>query len=150
MADLASLIQQNLLYLIIAIIVVVVIIGVLLLRRRRSKAKDESINSIKYFEKQAELKKRELVNKSIGEPTTKHVNMNPILREREKKLNKIHEGNDELMHRINFLNDQVELKVSKLEERREYRRLEKLLLDAEDKEAVLDKRLSKIAKPKKN
>ena len=134
MADVIS-IPQNIFYIIIAVIVVVGLIVALMQWRRVREAN----SNVQFLEKQAELRKIELVEKDL-ESKRMMENVLPLPREQQEKLSGIRKNTTELMNNTGYLHSEINERVTHLEVRTEYLKLQKLLLEIEKKEAELDKR----------
>jgi hypothetical protein len=134
LADVVT-IPQNLFYIIIALIVVVGVI-VALMQWRRVR---ESQSNINFLEKQAELRKIELVEKDL-ESKRLSENVFPLPKEQQERLSEIRKTTTELMHQSGYLHSEINERVTHLEARTEFLKLQKLLQDIEGKEKELDKR----------
>jgi hypothetical protein len=143
MADVV--IPQNLFYIIIAVIALVAIIFVLMQWRRVR----ESQSNVQFLEKQAELRKIELVEKDL-ESKRMLENVFPLPREQQERLSEIRKTTSDLMHQTGYLHSEVNERVTRLEARTEYIKLQKLLQDIEKKEKELDKKTGKENKKKEN
>ena len=134
MADVIS-IPQNIFYIIIAVIVVVGLIVALMQWRRVREAN----SNVQFLEKQAELRKIELVEKDL-ESKRMMENVLPLPREQQERLSGIRKNTTEIMNKTGYLHSEINERVTHLEARTEYLKLQKLLLDIEKKEAELEKR----------
>lgn len=134
MADITT-IPQNIYYLIIAIIVLIGVMVVFMQWRRVR----ESQSNVLFLEKQAELKKIELVEKDLESKRTMD-NVIPLPKEEQERLFKIRKTTSELTQKAGYLHNEISERVTRLEARTEYLKLQKLLLDIERKERELDKR----------
>lgn len=140
MADVVT-IPQNVFYIIIALIAVVGLI-VALMQWRRVR---ESQSNIQFLEKQAELRKIELVEKDL-ESKRLLENVIPLPKEQQDRLSEIRKGTSDLMHKAGYLHSEINERVTHLEARTEYMKLQKLLMDVEKKEQELDKKAKKSGK----
>ena len=70
----------------------------------------------------------------------------PLPKEQQERLSNIRKGTSDLMQQTGFLHNEVNERVTRLEARTEYLKLQKLLLDIEKKEQELDKKSSKTIK----
>jgi hypothetical protein len=134
MADVVT-IPQNVFYIIIAVIAVVGII-IIMIQWRRVR---ESQSNIQFLEKQAELKKIELVERDL-ESKRMMENVFPLPKEQQERLSEIRRGTSELMHKSGYLHSEINERVTHLEAKSEYLKLEKLLNEIEKKEKELDKK----------
>ncbi len=137
MADVVT-IPQNLFYIIIAFIAVIGLI-VALMQWRRVR---EGQSNILFLEKQADLRKIELVEKDLESKRIME-NVIPLPKEQQERLSEIRKGTSELMHKAGYLHSEINERVTRLETRTEYLKLQKLLQDIEKKEQELDKRSKK-------
>lgn len=142
MADLVS-IPQNLFYTIIVVIAVFGLIIVLMQWRRVR----EGQSNVMFLEKQAELRKIELVEKDL-ESKRLEESIFPLPKEQQNRLAEIRSTTTDLMHRTGYLHSEINERVTRLEARTEYLKLQKLLQDIEKKEEELDK--TEIQKSAKN
>ena len=140
MADVVT-IPQNIFYIIIVAIVIVGLI-VALMQWRRVR---ESQSNIQFLERQAELRKIELVEKDL-EAKRMLENVIPLPKEQQERLSEIRKNTSELMHKAGYLHGEINERVTRLEARTEYMKLQKLLEDIEKKEQELDKRAKKSGK----
>ncbi len=137
MADVVT-IPQNLFYIIIALVAVLGLI-VALMQWRRVR---ESQSNVMFLEKQAELRKIELVEKDLESKRVLE-NVIPLPKEQQERLSDIRKTTTEFMHKAGYLNSEINERVTLLETRTEYLKLQKLLNDIEMKEKELDKRTKK-------
>jgi len=140
MADVIT-IPENIFYIIIAVIAVVGII-VALMQWRRVR---ESQSNVEFLEKQAQLRKIELVEKDL-ETKRMMENALPLPKEQQERLSTIRKSTSELMNQTGYLHSEINERVTHLEARTEYLKLQKLLLEIEKKEQELDKRSKKTIK----
>jgi 23S rRNA maturation-related 3'-5' exoribonuclease YhaM len=131
-------IPQNIFYIIIAAIVLIaVIVATLQWRKVR-----ESQSNVEFLQKQAELKKIELVEKDLE---TKRLveNVFPLPKEQQEQLSNIRRDTSDLLQKVGYLHSEVNERVTRLEARTEYAKLEKLLKDIEKKEKEIEKKTGK-------
>ncbi|MCE5213971.1 MAG: hypothetical protein LLF83_04545 [Methanobacterium sp.] len=134
-------IPENIFYIIIAVIAVIGII-IALMQWRRVR---ESQSNVQFLEKQAELRKIELVEKDL-ESKRMMENVIPLPKEQQERLSEIRKSTSELMHQAGYLHGEINERVTRLEARTEYLKLQKLLQDIEKKEQELDKKTKKSIK----
>ena len=140
MADIVS-IPQNLFYIIIAVILVAGLIVALMQWRRVREAN----SNVQFLEKQAELRKIELVEKDL-ESKRMMENVFPLPKDQQENLYKIRKNTTEIMNQTGYLHSEINERVTHLEARTEYLKLQKLLSEIEKKEMELDKRTKKTGK----
>ena len=140
MADVVT-IPQNVFYIIIAVIAVVGLI-VALMQWRRVR---EGQSNVMFLERQAELRKIELVEKDIESKRIME-SVIPLPKEQQDRLSDIRKTTTELMHKSGYLHSEINERVTRLEARTEFLKLQKLLQDIEKKEDELDKRAKKSGK----
>ncbi len=133
MADIT--IPQNVFYIIIAVIAVVGLI-VALMQWRRVR---ESQSNVQFIEKQAELKKIELVERDL-ESKRMMENVFPLPKDQQERLSEIRKTTSEIMHKTGYLHGEVNERVTRLEARTEYIKLQQLLEEIDKKEKELDKK----------
>jgi hypothetical protein len=134
MADIIT-IPENIFYIIIVVIAVVGLI-VALMQWRRVR---ESQSNVQFLERQADLRKIELVEKDL-ESKRMMENVIPLPQEQQERLSKIRKNTSELMNQAGYLHGEINERVTRLEARTEYLKLKKLLQDIEKKEQELDKK----------
>jgi 23S rRNA maturation-related 3'-5' exoribonuclease YhaM len=136
-------IDQNVFYIIIAVIVVFGLIIALMQWRRVREAQ----TNVEFLTKQAELKKIELVERDLESKRM----MNDIVlpKDQQEKLTNIRETTSNLMQKTGFLHSEINERVNRLEAKTEYAKLQKLLMDIEEKEKELENK-SKKSKVGKN
>jgi len=134
MADVIT-IPENVFYIIIAIIAVVGIIVALMQWRRVREAQ----SNIQFLERQAELRKIELVEKDL-ESKRMMENVIPLPKEQQERLSEIRKNTSDLMHKAGYLHSEINERVTRLEAQTEYLKLQKLLQDIDKKEKELDKK----------
>lgn len=134
MADVIT-IPENIFYIIIVVIAVVGLI-VALMQWRRVR---ESQSNVQFLERQADLRKIELVEKDL-ESKQMMENVIPLPQEQQERLSEIRKNTSELMNQAGYLHGEINERVTRLEARTEYLKLQKLLQDIEKKEQELDKK----------
>ena len=134
-------IPENIFYIIIAVIAVIGIIIALMQWRRVREAQ----SNVQFLERQAELRKIELVDKDL-ESKRMMENVIPLPKEQQERLSEIRKSTSELMHQAGYLHGEINERVTRLEARTEYLKLQKLLQDIEKKEQELDKKTKKSIK----
>ena len=134
MADTVS-ISQNVFLLIIAVIALVAVIVIVLQWRRVREAQ----SNVTFLEKQAELKKIELVERDL-EYTRLMENVIPLPKDQQERLSQIRGETSKMMQKVGFLHSEINERVTRLETRAEYEKLQKLLDDIEKKEAEMNKK----------
>lgn len=132
-----AVIEQNVLYIVIAAIVVVGLIVALMQWRRVREAQ----TNVEFLTKQAELKKIELVERDLESKRM----MNDIVlpKDQQEKLTNIRENTSNLMHKAGYLHGEINERVNRLEAKTEYIKLQKLLMDIEEKENELERKTGK-------
>jgi biopolymer transport protein ExbB/TolQ len=128
-------IPQNIFWLIIAVIGVITIIIIVLQWRRVREAQ----SNVEFLQKQAELKKIELVEKDL-EAKRMMENVLPLPQEQQEKLGQIRGETSKLIHKAGFMHSEINERVTRLEARTEYEKLQKLLTEIEKKEKEVDKK----------
>ncbi|MFY9638825.1 MAG: hypothetical protein WAK14_08510 [Methanobacterium sp.] len=130
-------IDQNVFYIVIAAIVVVGLIIALMQWRRVREAQ----TNVEFLTKQAELKKIELVERDLE---SKRMMSDIILpKDQQEKLTNIRATTSDLMHKAGYINNEINERIDRLEAKTEYSKLQKLLMDIEEKERELEKKTSK-------
>ncbi len=130
-------ITQNEFYIIIAVIVVVGLIIALMQWRRVREAQ----TNVQFLTKQAELKKIELVERDLE---SKRMMSDIVLpKDQQEKLTKIRATTSDLMHKAGYINNEINERIDRLEAKSEYAKLQKLLMDIEEKEKELEKKTNK-------
>ncbi len=140
MADVVT-IPENIFYIIITVIAVIGIIIVFMQWRRVREAQ----TNVEFLEKQAQLRKIELVEKDL-ESKRMMENVVPLPKEQQERLSDIRKSTSDLMHQAGFLHSEINERITRLEARTEYLKLQKLLQDIEKKEQELDKKSGKNIK----
>ena len=136
-------IDQNVFYIVIAAIVVVGLIVTLMQWRKVREAQ----TNVEFLTKQAELKKIELVERDLESKRM----MNDIVlpKDQQEKLTNIRENTSNLMHKAGYLHGEINERVNRLEAKTEYIKLQKLLMDIEEKEKELENKSKKSKGGKK-
>ncbi|MGZ7135013.1 MAG: hypothetical protein ACXVHY_03990 [Methanobacterium sp.] len=141
MADVATAISDNIVWLILAFVAAIVIIVVVVQWKRVR----ESQNNVALVDKQVELKKISLVEKDI-ETKRMMENVIPLPKEQQESLAKIRQNTSDIMHTVGFLHSEISERVALLEAKAEFGKLQKLMKDLEKKEVDIDKKLGKRGK----
>jgi hypothetical protein len=132
-------IPQNIFYIIIAAIVLIaVIVATMQWRKVR-----ESQSNVEFLQKQSELKKIELVEKDLENKRLVE-NVFPLPKDQQEQLSNIRRDTSDLMQKVGYLHSEVNERVTRLEARTEYAKLEKLLKDIEKKEKEIEKKSGKF------
>lgn len=126
------------------IIVVIAVIGIIVVFMQWRKVREAQSN-VEFLEKQAQLRKIELVEKDL-ESKRMMENVIPLPKEQQDRLSDIRKSTSDLMHQAGFLHSEINERVTRLEARTEYLKLQKLLQDIEKKEQELDKKTGKKIK----
>ena len=128
-------IPDNVFYIIIAVIALIAIIFLLIQWRRVRISKSQ----IRYLEKQAEVKKIEIVEKDLeqkrivfGLPETE-----------QEQLTQIRNDTGKMLRKVGFLQTDLNERITRLETSKEYMQLQKLLEEIEEKEKEIEKKTSK-------
>ena len=131
-------IPQNLFYIIIAIIAVVGLIFALIQWRRVRQAQ----TNVNFLTKQAELRKIELVERDLE---SKRRTIDIVLpKDQQEKLSMIRSNSSNLMQKAGYLNSEINERVDRLEATSEYVKLQKLLMDIDEKEKEFEKKTGKF------
>ncbi len=131
-------IPQNVFWIIIALIVLV---GVIVVFRTWGKIREAQAN-VQFTEKQIELKKIGMVEKDLEAKRIKETVVS-LPKEQQQKLAQIREDTAELIHKIGYLHSELSERVNRLEAKTEYKKLQKLLKDIEEKEKEVEKNIQK-------
>ncbi|MBI4814517.1 hypothetical protein [Methanobacterium sp.] len=140
MADTIS-IPQNIFLLIIAVIALIAVIVIVMQWRKVREAQSNVI----FLEKQAEIKKIELVERDL-ESKRLMENVIPLPKDQQERLSNIRGETSKMMQKVGFLHSEINERVTRLETRAEYEKLQKLLDDIEKKEEELNKKGKKGGK----
>lgn len=136
MADVATAISDNIVWLILAVLAAVVLIIVV----TQWKKVRETQNNVALVEKQVELKKISLVEKDL-ETKRMMENVLPLPKEQQEELANIRRNTSDIMHKVGYLHSEISERVALLEAKAEYGKLQKLMKDLEKKEADIDKKV---------
>ncbi len=130
-------IEQNVFYIVIVAIAVVGLIVALMQWRRVREAQ----TNVEFLTKQAELKKIDLVERDLE---SKRMMSDIILpKDQQEKLTNIRATTSDLMQKAGYINNEINERIDRLEAKTEYAKLQKLLMDIEEKEKELEKKTSK-------
>ncbi|MDP3066708.1 MAG: hypothetical protein Q8N08_08215 [Methanobacteriaceae archaeon] len=99
----------------------------------------EAQSNVIFLEKQSELKKIELVERDL-ESKRLMENVIPLPQDQQERLSEIREETSKLMHKVGFLHSEINERVTRLEARTEYEKLQKLLEEIEKKEKQIEKK----------
>jgi hypothetical protein len=138
MADVATAISDNIVWLILAVLAAIVII-VIMVQWKRVR---ESQNNVALVDKQVELKKISLVEKDM-ETKRMMESVIPLPKEQQESLANIRHNTSEIMHKVGYLQSEISERVALLEAKAEFGKLQKLMKDLEKKEMDIDKKLDK-------
>ncbi|NYB51748.1 MAG: hypothetical protein HVN35_04195 [Methanobacteriaceae archaeon] len=128
-------IPQDIFLLIIAVIALVAIIFIVMQWRKVREAQ----SNVLFLEKQAELKKIELVERDL-ESKRLMENVIPLPKDQQERLSQIRGETSKMMQKVGFLHSEINERVTRLETRAEYEKLQKLLEEIEKKEKELEKK----------
>ena len=131
--DIPTIPDQMFLLLIVVIAAVVLIIVVF-----QWKSISKSKNSIAILEKEIELKKMSMVEKDI-ESKRLMDNPIPLPQDQQDRLSEIRQSTTEARSRVGFLHSEINERLARLEAETEQKKLEKMLMEIEKKEAKLRK-----------
>lgn len=127
-------IPQNVFWIIVAVIAVAGL-AVAFMQWRRVR---EAQSNVEFLARQAELKKIELVERDLE---AKRTMSNVVLpKDQQEKLSSIRGNTSDLMQKAGYLNSEINERMTRLEARTEYLKLQKLLNDIEKKEKELEKK----------
>ena len=130
-------IEQNVFYIVISAIAVVGLILALIQWRRVREAQ----TNVEFLTKQAELKKIDLVERDLE---SKRMMSDIILpKDQQEKLTNIRATTSDLMQKAGYINNEINERIDRLEAKTEYAKLQKLLMDIEEKEKELEKKTNK-------
>ena len=131
-------IPQNLFYIIIAVIAVVGLIFALIQWRRVRQAQ----SNVNFLTKQAELRKIELVERDLE---SKRMMRDIVLpKDQQENLSMIRNNTSNLIQKAGYLNSEINERVDRLEATSEYIKLQKLLMDIDEKEKEFEKKTGKF------
>ena len=118
------------------ILVIVAIVLIIIVAQWKSVAR--SRNEIKLLEKEIELKKMSMVEKDI-ESKRLMDNPIPLPQEQQDSLSAIRQSTTEARSRVGYLHSEINERLARLEAETEQKKLEKMLMEIEKKEAKLRK-----------
>ena len=118
------------------ILVIVAIVLIIIVAQWRSVAKSK--NEIILLEKEIELKKMSMVEKDI-ESKRLMDNPIPLPQEQQDSLSAIRQSTTEARSRVGYLHSEINERLARLEAETEQKKLEKMLMEIEKKEAKLRK-----------
>ena len=136
-------IPNNVLYIIIAVIALIAIIFILMQWRRVR----ESQSQVEYLEKQAEVKKIEMVEKDLEQKRLVE-NLIGLPESQQEQLAQIRNDTGKMLRKVGFLQTELNERITRLETRNEYMQLLKLLEEIEKKEKEIQKKSEKQIKSK--
>lgn len=122
----------------LSIIFVIAVIIIAIQWRKTSVSR----NSIILLEKQAELKKIEIVEKDLDNKR-KRDNLSELSEADQEKLKQIRSNTSEIATRVDLLSTQMNERVEQLEAKSELVKLKKLSLELDKKDEELEKLLNK-------
>ena len=118
------------------VLVIVAIVLIIIVAQWRSVAKSK--NEIIMLEKEIELKKMSMVEKDI-ESKRLMDNPIPLPQEQQDSLSAIRQSTTEARSRVGYLHSEINERLARLEAETEQKKLEKMLMEIEKKEAKLRK-----------
>ena len=131
-------IPQNIFDIILAVIALVGLIFVIL-QLRRVKV---SQTNVAFLTKQAEIRKIELVEMDLE---SKHMMNDMVLAtNQQEKLSHIKENTTDLMTKVGYIRNEINKRVDHLDTTTEYKKLQKLLKDIDEKEKELEMKTNKF------
>jgi len=136
-------IPNNVFYIIIAVIALIAIIFILMQWRRVR----ESQSQVEYLEKQAEVKKIEMVEKDLEQKRLVE-NLIGLPESQQEQLAQIRNDTGKMLRKVGFLQTELNERITRLETRNEYMQLQKLLEEIEKKEKEIEKKSQKQIKSK--
>jgi len=136
-------IPNNVFYIIIAVIALIAIIFILMQWRRVR----ESQSQVEYLEKQAEVKKIEMVEKDLEQKRLVE-NLIGLPESQQEQLAQIRNDTGKMLRKVGFLQTELNERITRLETRNEYMQLQKLLEEIEKKEKEIEKKSEKQIKSK--
>ena len=136
-------IPDNVFYIIIAVIALIAIIFILMQWRRVR----ESQSQVEYLEKQAEVKKIEMVEKDLEQKRLVE-NLIGLPESQQEQLAQIRNDTGKMLRKVGFLQTELNERITRLETRNEYMQLQKLLEEIEKKEKEIEKKSQKQIKSK--
>jgi hypothetical protein len=131
-------IPQNIFYIILAVIALVGLIFVILQWRMVKVSK----TNVAFLTKEAEIRKIELVERDLE---SKHM-MNDIVltKNHQEKLSQIKENTTDLMTKVGYVRNEINERVNHIDTTTEYKKLQKLLKDIDEKEKELEMKTNKF------
>lgn len=132
-------IPQNIFILILAIIALIALIVIVVQWKKVRQAQ----NDVLILEKQIELKKIAMVESDLKSKRLMETTI-PLPKQQQEKLSMIRKNTSELMHDVGFLHSEISERLARLEAQTEFKKLQKLLNDIEDKEKQIDKNMKKV------
>lgn len=131
-------IPQNIFYIILAVIALVGLIFVILQWRMVKVSK----TNVAFLTKEAEIRKIELVERDLE---SKHM-MNDIVlaKNHQEKLSQIKENTTDLMTKVGYVRNGINERVDHIDTTTEYKKLQKLLKDIDEKEKELEMKTNKF------
>lgn len=131
-------IPQNIFYIILAVIALVGLIFVILQWRMVKVSK----TNVAFLTKEAEIRKIELVERDLE---SKHM-MNDIVlaKNHQEKLSQIKENTTDLMTKVGYVRNEINERVDHIDTTTEYKKLQKLLKDIDEKEKELEMKTNKF------
>ena len=133
-------IPQNTFFIIIAIIVVVGLIFLIIQWRRVRVA----TNNIKSLTKQAEHRKIELVERDME--SYRMSDQKALTKDHDEKLNFTEEDASDIMHKVRYLNTEINSRVDHLESTAEYQKIQNLITDIGEREDEVEKKGERVKK----
>lgn len=128
-------IPQDVFLLIIAVIALIAIIVIVMQWRKVREAQ----SNVVFLEKQAEIKKIELVERDL-EAKRLMENVIPLPKDQQDRLSQIRGDTSKMMQKVGFLHSEINERVTRLETRAEYEKLQKLLEEIDKKEKEIEKK----------
>lgn len=99
----------------------------------------EAQSNVIFLEKQAELKKIELVERDL-ESKRLMENVIPLPKDQQERLSQIRGETSKMMQKVGFLHSEINERVTRLETRAEYEKLQNLLEEIDKKEKQIEKK----------
>lgn len=127
---------DQLFIMILAVIFLIAVIVIVIQWRKTSVSRNEII----LLEKQAELKKIEIVEKDL-ESKRQRNNLSELSEADQEKLKQIRSNTSEIATKVDLLSTQMNERVEQLEAKSELVKLKKLSLELDKKEEELEKLL---------
>ena len=136
-------IPNNVFYIIIAVIALIAIIFILMQWRRVR----ESQSQVEYLEKQAEVKKIEMVEKDLEQKRLVE-NLIGLPESQQEQLAQIRNDTGKMLRKVGFRQTELNERISRLKIRNEYMQLQSLKEEIEKKEKEIEKKSQKQIKTK--